>query len=330
MAEGEFVLVSTSPVPPELFAGMLPEGARALRADSEEALLGLAPIADIIVGDWSHRIKIRRTALEAAEKCRLVQQPTAGYEHIDIRAAAALGIPVANAGDANASAVAEHAIMLALGCLRRLRQQVAEAEAGGWSQQSWIDADLPDLGSATVGILGLGAIGLATAERLRGFGSTVLYNKRRRLEPADETALGIAYADLDTLLTRSTVLVLTLPLNDETRGLIDAAAIARMPAGAIIVNVARGAIVDEDAMVAALQSGHLGGAGLDVFNVEPLPAGHRLAGLPNVLLTPHVGGVTAHSKRQILLNSLANIARVVRGEPPLYLVNEPVARAARA
>ena len=326
MADGGLVLVSTSPVPAEMFAGSLPEGSRALRAESEDELLALAPEADIIVGDWSHRIHIRREALAAAVKCRLVQQPTAGYEHIDIEAAADLGIPVANAGDANASAVAEHAIMLLLGCIKQLRGQVADAEAGGWVQQRWIDKDLGDLGQATVGILGLGAIGKAIAVRLRGFGTKVLYNKRAQLDAATEAELGVEFAPVEALLSRCDALVVTLPLNSETRGMIGAAEIARMPAGAILVNVARGPIVAEDAMVAALESGKLGGAGLDVYDVEPLPPGHRLAGLPNVLLTPHVGGATAHSKRMIMINSFANIGRVVRGEDPEFVVNRVAAR----
>jgi phosphoglycerate dehydrogenase-like enzyme len=219
--------------------------------------------------------------------------------------------------------VAEHTIMLIIGAIRRLREAIADAERGGWDQQKWIDKDLDDLYERTVGILGLGAVGTAVAERLRGFGTRTLYSKRHRLDPAEEARLGVTYAETDDLLRRSEVLVLTLPLNSETRGLLNAERLALLPRGAVLVNVSRGAIVDEPALVEALKSGHLGGAGLDVFMEEPLPPGHQLASLPNVILTPHIAGVTAQGKRNILVNSIANVARVLGGELPQYVVNQP-------
>jgi D-3-phosphoglycerate dehydrogenase len=317
---GEILVVSTSPAPPELFSGALPEGARVVKASYDE-LLELAPEADIIIGDWTHSIGVDRAVIERAGRCRLIQQPTAGYENVDLAAADEYGIPVANAGPANAGAVAEHVVLLILGCLRHLRQAIADAEAGDWDQEAWIAKDLGDLYQRTVGILGFGAIGQATAQRLKGFECQVLYHRRNRLEPAAEASLGVAYADLDQLLRRSEVLVLALPLNDTTRGMLNAERLATLPAGAIVINVSRGAVIDEDALIAALRGGRLGGAGLDVFSVEPLPPSHKFAGLPNVLLTPHVAGATAQSKRNILLNSITNVARVARGEAPDFVVN---------
>jgi phosphoglycerate dehydrogenase-like enzyme len=120
--------------------------------------------------------------------------------------------------------------------------------------------------------------------------------------------------------------MLALPLNDQTRGILDREALARLPRGAVVVNIARGHLVDMEALGAMLHSGHLRGAALDVFDEEPLPRDHGLDLLPNVLLTPHVAGATAISKRDILLNSLSNVARVCRGEAPLYVVNDPVPR----
>jgi D-3-phosphoglycerate dehydrogenase len=325
MPADEVLVVSTSPAPPELFSGALPEGTRVMRASYDE-LLELAPAVDIIIGDWSHSIHVDRAVIERAVRCRLIQQPTAGYENIDVGAADEHGIPVANAGPANANAVAEHAIMLILGCLRQLRQAIDDAEAGDWDQEAWIAKDLGDLYQRTVGILGLGAIGQSVAQRLKGFECQTLYYRRHRLQPTDEERLGVAYAELDQLLRRSEVLVLALPLNSTTAGLVSAERLATLPPGAIVVNVSRGGVIDEAALIAALREGKLGGAGLDVFSVEPLPRGHQLAGLPNVLLTPHVAGASAQSKRNILVNSITNVARVARGEAPEFVVNNPQTR----
>jgi phosphoglycerate dehydrogenase-like enzyme len=320
MPDDGMLVVSTSPAPPELFSGALPEGTRVVRADYEE-LLALASEADVIIGDWSHHIHVDREVIERTTRCRLVQQPSAGYENIDVEAAAQKGILVANAGPANANAVAEHAIMGTLACLKQLREALADAERGGWDQQRWIDKDLGDLYQRTVGILGFGAIGQAIAQRLSGFECETLYHRRNRLSAAEEDRLRVTYTELDHLLSQSEVLILTLPLNPVTRAIISAEQLARLPKGAILVNVSRGGIVDEHALTDALRSGHLGGAALDVFGVEPLPAGHDLGRLPNVILTPHIGGATAQSKRNILMNSIGNVARVVRGEPPEFVVN---------
>ena len=235
---------------------------------------------------------------------------------------------MANAGPANAAAVAEHAIMGTLAVLRYLRDAIRDAEAGDWDQEAWIARDVRDLNGRTVGILGFGAIGQAIAERLRPFGTTTLYNRRNRMSPEAETRLGAEYADLDDLLARSEVLIVALPLTAQTDRLLDAARLAQLPQGAVVVNIARGQIVDEGAIVEALKSGRLSGAALDVFSQEPLPAGHKFAGLPNVLLTPHIGGATAQGKVNILLNSLDNVVRVLKGEPPQYVVNQPKVREA--
>jgi D-3-phosphoglycerate dehydrogenase len=324
MTEG-LLVVSTSPAPPELFAAAVPLGTEVVKADYAE-LMELAPRADVVIGDWWHAIKIDLPVVARLRRCRLIQQPTAGYENIDAAAAAAAGIPVANAGPANSGPVAEHAVMGALACLRFLRQAITEAERGDWVRQEWLDRDLWDLGERTVGVLGFGAIGQAIAVRLGGFGSNVIYHRRNRLDPTEEAALGVSYRDLEPLLRQSEVLMIALPLNDETRGMLDREALAMLPRGAVVVNIARGHLVDMEALGAMLHSGHLRGAAIDVFDEEPLPRDHGLDLLPNVVLTPHIAGATAISKRDILLNSLSNVARVCRGEAPLYVVNDPVPR----
>ncbi|MDP9325202.1 MAG: 2-hydroxyacid dehydrogenase [Candidatus Dormibacteraeota bacterium] len=327
MADGQLV-VSTAPVPPEFFAGALPDGTRVVRATAED-VTDLVADADVIIGDWSHTIKLTAEVIGRAGRCRLIQQPSAGFENIDVAAADEAGIPVANAGPANSAAVAEHAIMGTLGVLRYLRDAIRDTEAGDWDQEAWIARDVRDLNQRVVGILGFGSIGQAIAERLRPFGSTTLYHRRNRMSAEDEARLGAEYAELDDLLARSEVLIVALPLNAETDRLIDAVRLAQLPEGAVLVNIARGQIVDEDALVEAFQSGRLSGAALDVFSQEPLPAGHRFAGLPNMLLTPHIGGATAQGKVNILMNSLNNVVGVLKGEPPKYVVNHPKVRQQR-
>lgn len=326
MADGALV-VSTSPAPPELFQGALPEGTRVVRAGADD-VADLVADAVVIIGDWEHKVQLTADVIARAGRCKLIQQPSAGYENVDVEAAARAGIPVANAGPANAGAVAEHAIMGAMACLRQLREAIDDAEKGGWDQRRWIDKDLGDLAERTVGILGFGAIGQAIAERLAGFGCQTLYHKRSRLSAADEERLHATYVGLEDLLSQSQVLIVALPLTGETAGLLDADRLARLPAGAIVVNIARGDIVDEGALADALRAGRLGGAALDVYTVEPLPPGHDLARLPNVLLTPHIAGATALGKRNILLNSLGNVVRVLQGEEPQFVVNQPERAAA--
>ena len=318
-------MVSTAPVPAEVIASALPKGTEVVSADYEK-LLELAPRADVVIGDWWHKIHVDAAVISRLGRCRLIQQPSAGYENVDSVAAAAAGIPVANAGPANAGPVAEHAVMAAIACLRFLPEATRAAAEGDWDRQRFLDMDLWDLDQRTVGILGLGAIGEATATRLRAFGCRVIYNKRRRLDPAREETLGVAYRDLEALLAESQVLVLTLPLNDETRGILSGRRLSLLPPGAVIVNVARGHLIDMEALAGMLRSGHLRGAALDVFDEEPLPRGHGLDRLPNVLLTPHVAGATAIAKRDIFLNSIANVARVCAGDEPQYVVNQPVRR----
>ena len=301
------LVVSTAPPPVEFFAGLLSE-ARVVKAKDAELLDAVAE-AVVVIGDWEHRIRIGAEVIARAGRCRLIQQPTAGFENIDIEAAAAAGIPVANAGPANAGAVAEHAIMLALACLRHLPEAMRDVAAGGWDQSAWIARDLPDLQERTVGC-------------------DIVYTKRSRLDGDREKELGLRFAGLDDLLRQSGVLIVCLPLNVETRGLLGAEHLSLLPRDAVVVNVARGDVMDYGALADALRNGRLAGAGLDVYPEEPLPRGHGLGDLPNVVMTPHVAGATALGKRNILINSIGNIKRVLAGERPQYVVNNPVVRVA--
>ena len=319
MAGEPRLVVSTLPLPADILQNGL-TGALVVKAGQDD-LVEAVPGALVIVGDWEHRVRIGADVIAAARVCRLVQQPTAGYENVDAEAARKAGIPVANAGPANAVAVAEFALMAAIGGLRRMREAIRDAETPGWAQTDWIQKDLRQLSGCTVGILGLGSVGTALAERLRAFGPRVFYSKRARLEPARETELGVQFLELDELLRQSDILVIAVPLNDATRGLLGRERLQLLPPDALVVNVARGDIMDYSALADLLRSGRLAGAALDVFPTEPPGNIGELTALPNVLLSPHIAGVTRESKRAILVNSLANIQRVIDGKAPEYVVN---------
>jgi phosphoglycerate dehydrogenase-like enzyme len=241
----------------------------------------LLPEVEVI---WHVLRPISAADITAAPKLRLIQKIGVGVNTIDLEAARARGIAVCNLPGTNSRAVAEMALLLTLGALRRISHFDAETRAGrGWSQPPALQDGLFELGGRKVGLVGYGAVPKLLAPVLQAMGCEVFYTARA---PKPE-AIG-AYRPLEALLAESDVVSLHIPETAETRGLINAAAIARMKPGAVLVNTARGGLVDQAALVAALQSGHLAAAGLDVFGAEPLDPMDPLLGLPNVVLAPHV------------------------------------------
>jgi phosphoglycerate dehydrogenase-like enzyme len=203
--------------------------------------------------------------------------------------------------------------------LRHLTELDAGVRAGRWSAGA---KRLYELWSSTVGIVGMGRIGQEVALRLRGWGASLVYHDPVRLAPDRERELDVAYAPLDELLARADVVSLHVPLSAATRRLIDARALARMKPTAVLINTARGELIDEAALARALDEGRIGGAGLDVLSAEPPPADHPLLSTPNTVLTPHMAGPTWQSWPRRFGNAYANIARVQRGEPPQWVVPE--------
>jgi len=191
--------------------------------------------------------------------------------------------------------------------------------AGRWSAGV---KRLYELWSSTMGIIGMGRIGQEVAQRLRGWGATLVYYDPVRLTPERERDLGVAFAPLDELLARADVLTVHVPLSAATRHLIDGRALARMKPTAVVVNTSRGELVDESALAKALHEGRLGGAGLDVLSAEPPAPDHPLLSTPNTLLTPHMAGPTWQSWPRRFGNAYANIERIQRGEPPQWVVPE--------
>lgn len=317
-------VVSSAPMPPQFFEGTLGAAgiedlqvsapAKRTQAALVEAVVG----ADLVVGDYTFELEIDRAVIDAMEGCQLIQQPSAGYQHIDIDYAASKGIPVANSGGANDIAVAEHTVMSGLALLKHLRKADTETREGRWPQ---LEIGGIELAGRTWGIVGFGRIGREVAKRLSGFGCNVIFSDP--FPPAEDLQgeLGASEADLDALLRKSDVVSLHCPLTDETRNLIDAEALAKIGSAGFLVNVARGEVIVEDDLVEALKSNKLGGAAIDVFTEEPPGAGHPLFGLDNVILSPHVAGVTAESRRRIMAATVENLARAAKGEQPQDVVN---------
>jgi glyoxylate reductase len=255
----------------------------------------------------------------AGDDLRVVANYAVGYDNIDVAACSARGIAVANTPDVLTEATADHAFALLLGVARRLREGHALVASGGWTGWQPLQLLGREVGGATLGIVGMGRIGRAVARRALGFGMTVLYHNRHR-DPEAERELGARHTGFEELLAASDVVSLHVPLTDATRHLIDAAALARMKPGAMLVNTARGPVVDEAALVDALRSGALWGAGLDVFEREP-EIHPGLRDLANVVLAPHLGSATQSSRTAMAQLCARAVAAVLGGGTAPNLLN---------
>jgi (S)-sulfolactate dehydrogenase len=265
--------------------------------DARAELLALVADADALI--VRNRTQVNAEVLEHAPRVRVVGRLGVGLDNLDMAGCAARGIEVIPAVGANADAVSEYVLLAAGALLRGAFFVSAETGAGKWPRGRMSEGC--ELGGRTLGLLGFGSIGQNLAGKARAFGLRVA--AWDALLPADAPAwkaLGVQRCDaLDDLLGMSDIVSLHLPLVPETRGLLGRERLARMRRGALFVNTARGGIVDEAALAALVKGGHLAGAAVDVFEREPLPAGSPLAGLPNVLLTPHIAGVTQESNVRV-------------------------------
>lgn len=296
----------------EVWPGDLPP-----EADSLAAALARSDAALTMVVD-----RISREMLEAAPNLRIVANMAVGYDNVDPAVAGSLGVWVTNTPGVLAETTADFAFALLMAAARNVVASDRDTRAGGWKTWSPTAFLGPDVHGATLGIVGLGEIGLAMARRASGFGMRVLYASRTR-KAEHEAALGCAYVTLDELLAAADFVSLHTPLTPETRGLMGAAQFARMKPSAILINTARGGVVDQEALVAALGGGQIAGAALDVTDPEPLPLTHALYRFPNVIITPHIASASLATRSKMASMAVANILAVLEGGEPVNPVNRP-------
>lgn len=245
---------------------------------------------------------------------RLIQKIGVGVNTIDLDAARAAGIAVCNMPGTNSRAVAEMTLLLMLSTLRRLPQSDALCRSGAWTPDSEMKESFFEVAGKTVGLVGFGGVPQILAPILRAMGAEVIYTAQSRKD------VDYRYCTLPELLEKSDIVSLHIPLTAETDRLINASALARMKPGAALINTARGALVDEDALRDALASGHLSGAGLDVFAEEPVPAGNPLLGLPNVVVSPHLAWLTRETFERSIDIAARNTLAVRNGEELLHRI----------
>jgi (S)-sulfolactate dehydrogenase len=264
--------------------------------DDPPRLLAEAAGADALI--VRNRTLVRGELLATLVRCEVIGRLGVGLDNIDVDTCRARGINVIPATGANAMSVAEYVIASALMLLRGAYLSSGEVAAGWWPRNKL--ANGREAAGQTLGLVGFGSIGRVTGERARAMGMNVIAFDAvlGPVHPSFAEA-GVHAVTLDQLCTEADVVSLHVPLVAPTRGLFNAARIAAMKPGAILINTARGGIVDEAAVAAALRSGHLGGAALDVFATEPLAGANPFAGCPNLLLTPHIAGVSAQSNARV-------------------------------
>lgn len=288
----------------------LSEGLAARLADAE----GLLSLLTVRVSD---------ELLARAGRLRVVSNMAVGVDNVDVAACTRRGIPVGHTPGVLTAATADLTMALLLSSARQLPKASADARAGRWTTwlpDGWLGADLD---GATLGIVGLGQIGAAVAARAHGFGLRLTYAGPRR-RPDLEESLGLSWLSFDALLATSDFVTLHVPLRPETRGLINESALRLMKPTAILINAARGPVVDPAALYRALSEGWIAGAALDVTDPEPLPAGHPLYSLDNCLIVPHIGSATHRTRQQMALRACQNLLAGLEGRRLPYCVNPSV------
>lgn len=263
-----------------------------------------------------NRTQVRPALLDSAPHLKVVGRLGVGLENIDLPACAARSLPVLPATGTNDDTVAEYVMATTLITLRAGAFHVnAEVLSGAWPRTKVIGGR--DAKGLTMGLVGFGAIARQVARRASAFGMRVLaYDPFVKADHPSWKELGVARRELPALLSESNVLSVHVPMTPQTRGLLNEAALKSLPKGAIVINTARGGIIDEPALAALLRSGHLAGAALDVFEKEPLPAGSVLVDVPNLLLTPHIAGVNQDANRRASILTAENVRLVLEGKPP--------------
>lgn len=266
------------------------------------------------------RTKVTAEVLQAGTNLRVVARAGVGVDNIDIPAATQAGVIVVNAPTGNVVAAAEHTIAMLMAMARQVPQADAHVRGGGWQRSAYVGVEVRD---KVLGMIGMGRIAQEVASRAQGLGMAVFaYDPYVTKEYADQR--GVTLLPLDELLANADFLTVHVPLTDETRDLVDAKALASMKKGARLLNVARGGIINEADLVAAVQSGHIAGAAMDVFVDEPLDEASPLRCCPEIILTPHLGGSTVEAQEKVAVDVAVQVVEVLRDRPARYAVNAPI------
>lgn len=295
---------------PAVWPDPLPPHAEALARELAQSTAAITTVVDHISPEM----------LDAAPNLRIVANMAVGYDNINPAEAQQRGIWVTNTPGVLAETTADMAWALLMSGARRVAESDRDTRSGGWKTWSPTGFLGVDVFGATLGIVGLGEIGEAMARRAIGFKMRVLYHSRTR-KPALEADLGLEPAPLEDLLAQSDFVSLHTPLTPETRAILGAAEFALMKPTAIVVNTARGGVIDQEALVQALRSGTIGGAALDVTEPEPLPLDHPLYTFPNVTITPHIASGSMATRSKMADMAARNIVEVLAGRPPINPVN---------
>jgi D-3-phosphoglycerate dehydrogenase/(S)-sulfolactate dehydrogenase len=304
-----------------------PEAVKILRDAGLEVdvKVGLKPEAlEAIIGDYDalavrSATKVTARLLEKASRLRVVGRAGVGVDNVDLEAATRRGVVVMNTPGGSSTAVAELALAMILALFRRVASATASVKAGKWEKKRFQGRELA---GKTLGVVGIGNIGSILVDRCLAMKMKVVaYDPF--ISPEAAARLGVTLTDLDGIWREADAISLHVPLTDQTRNMINAASLARMKPGAVLVNCARGGIVDEAALAAALASGHLGGAALDVFDAEPPPADHPLLGLDTVVLTPHLGASTEEAQVAVAVAVAEQLAQYLKDGEVKNAVNVP-------
>jgi len=263
--------------------------------------------------------RIDAAYLQRAPKLRVISTCTVGYENVDVEECTRRGIAFSNSRGSLTESVADLAYMLVIAAFRHAGEGVTWAREGRWLTGPAPIAD--DLGGSTLGIVGMGAIGMAVAKRARASGMTIVYHNRRRRP--DDGDVDARYVSFDELLRSANGIIVLTPLNDETRGMFGAAQFAAM-SSAYFINASRGALVDTGALYDALVAKTVAGAALDVTDPEPLPPDHPLLALPNVFITPHIGSATRQTRERMSMYAARNLVAGLAGNRLPQIVNPDV------
>lgn len=298
--------------PAEIIKSAVPDGfeLEMLESVSQQELEGKVKEADYLL--VSGRLKINRTVLGNAQNIKMIQRTGVGLDSIDLEYIRNHDIPFYVNKGVNAQSVAEHTILLMLASLRNLVEINENTKRGIWKKQAQ-GVCTHELCGKTVGLIGMGAIGRKVAGMLKAFGAEVLYNDVSKMKQEDENALGIKFSTREEIIEKSDIISLHCPLTDDTRHMINDRAVNKMKNGVILINTARGGLIDEAALINGIKNAKIAGAGIDVYEKEPVDNSEVL-NLQNVITTPHIGGVTYDSFYQMMYQAMRNIEMFDKGQ----------------